>query len=357
MRGYVALSILLGTIFLLTTPSVEAQTPGIEDCIIDTSEPHSSNTSPEKTYVAVKNVTTVGHYDGGPYKLWCQDSWYEELGSDIAFTYVSGGHVRDANITPDYPNEQSLGTNIQCRVTTGGCKPYNASNPSEPFEVCVFNMNNPNDAHVADCNDANVPMPNSYSHTLCCEVQEACHDGKDNTLNGYMDCADPQCHAATPEPGICNYNATPDNRTNANNQSTADCVANPSQCEGPGGSTDRYYCGYGSYDDPSVEEMGVCCPQGTSPQYDAFKDEWSCDSNDKCGVGGTSKCDYDIEANESGYFGEVYDGDATDYCVSEVPDLYQADEMQSDNSAACCEVPRYGETDYWFKDSNVQVYG
>ena len=353
MRGYLTITILLGTLFLIT-PTVEANgEPGLDDCKISINDPYPNDDSPEKDYVAVKNVTAAGHYDDGPYKLWCQDAWYEKLGTDIAFTYVSGGHVRGPNITPSFPEDQRLGTNVQCRVSANGCRGYDENTPHEPFEVCVFNMNNPDDAHVADCNNNSVPMANSYSYSLCCEVAQACHDGKDNNLNGYVDCADPQCHTASPEPGICNFAEAPGNQTNANNQSTEECIENPENCEGPDGD---YYCGYGTYDDKNIQEMGVCCPAGKSPEKDPFGN-WECVRNDKCGVGTGFSCDYDINANESGYFDKVYDGDTSDFCVSEVSYLHQPSEMLTDNSAACCEVPRYGETDYWFKDDNVQVYG
>jgi len=90
-----------------------------------------------------------------------------------------------------FPNDESLGEAPRdCRYdSTGTC--------GEPAEQCVFRMSNGGNAHVADCSNSSVPMNNSYSGALCCEISEVCTDGVDNDGDGLVDCADPECNGET----------------------------------------------------------------------------------------------------------------------------------------------------------------
>jgi hypothetical protein len=239
-------------------------------------------------------------------------------------------------------------------------------------------MNNENDAHVADCADPTVPQPNAYPYQLCCQIQEACNDGVDNDEDGLVDCVDPDCNeepdisntshpafgnadmSGDETPEICNFD--PDSPYSNNAQSTADCVANPDDCTDPDG--DRFYCAFGDYDAEGNEtgesQVGRCCPPGKVPEEDPFTGEWSCGSSDECGVDAVSDCKFDITTNESAYFNSTYSGNPDDYCVSQVPNLYTSPDDQAvppTRSQACCQVPKYGKMDYWFKDGNVKIYG
>ena len=357
--------LLIGLLILPFLITVEAQTTPFQDCQI---APSGSNPDPANL-TAVKNVSTVGHYDGGPYTLYCGDTWYRELGEDLAFSYITGGHVRSPDATPAFIEEQSLGTNVECRVSnTGSC---------DSSEVCVFKMNNENDAHVADCADPTVPQPNAYPYQLCCQIQEACNDGIDNDEDGLVDCVDPDCNEkdgiTTPgypnadmnpgaffQPaGVCDYfdssESPPDSPYDANMQNTTECVNNPSNCTDPDG--DIFYCAYGDYDNPDIEPRGVCCPPDTIPEK--IGDSWRCTSTDECGIGSGRPCKYNITSNESAFFNSTYSGNETDYCVSQVPRLFTNSDQPTppNRSQACCRVPKYGRQAYWFKDGNVKIYG
>ena len=75
--------------------------------------------------------------------------------------------------------------------------------------------------------------------------------------------------------------------------------------------------------------------------------------------GHSAECAYNISSQESDFFSEAYDGDANNFCNSQVPQLYELPGEQDApvGSAACCYVPHKGIEDWWFKDGNVQVYG
>mgnify|MGYP006273169997 CR=1 FL=1 len=319
----------------------------------------------------VKNVSTVGHYDGGPYTLYCGDTWYRELGEDLAFSYITGGHVRSPDATPAFIEEQSLGTNVECRVSnTGSC---------DSSEVCVFKMNNENDAHVADCADPTVPQPNAYPYQLCCQIQEACNDGVDNDEDGLVDCVDPDCNmqdgvSNTSYPGydntdmnpsgpqtagVCDYfdssESPPDSPYDANMQNTTECVNNPSNCTDPDG--DRFYCAYGEFDNPDVQPRGVCCKEGQKPR--AVGDSYVCSSTDECGIASDSNCNVNITSNETAFFEKTYTNNTDSYCVTQVPNLYTNEDQPTPptKSQACCYVPKHGDMNFWFKDGNVKIYG
>ena len=355
MRGRLLLIGLLIIPFLIT---VEAQTTPFQDCQI---APSGSNPDPANL-TAVKNVSTVGHYDGGPYTLYCGDTWYRELGEDLAFSYITGGHVRSPDATPAFIEEQSLGTNVECRVSnTGSC---------DSSEVCVFKMNNENDAHVADCADPTVPQPNAYPYQLCCQIQEACNDGIDNDADGYVDCADPDCTEQTYNhpsdisretvPGICDFD--PDSPYDGNMQNTTECINNPGNCTDHDGKI--HYCAYGQFDQKGngtgQTPVGRCCPPGHYPSKDIVTGDWRCSETNECGIGGPNReCDYNITSNESAFFNSTYSGDSNDYCVTQVPNLFTNIDQPTPptRSQACCKVPKLGREDYWFKDGNVKIYG
>jgi hypothetical protein len=232
-------------------------------------------------------------------------------------------------------------------------------------------MNNPDSSEVMDCNTDDVPQPNNFTGRLCCEIQEVCFDGQDNDGDGFVDCADPDCNEKTfpsgpyedtdmtseTEPQICDMD--PDDPYDANNQSTAVCASGDPNCLDPEG--ERFYCAYGDFDAKDEEPQGMCCPQGEIPQNITVLGvtTWQCGETAECGTGVPSgrRCDFDINATQEEFFDATYDGDASDYCVSQIPSPHRAAEMYTNESAACCYVPKYGEFDYWFKDGNVEVYG
>ena len=215
-------------------------------------------------------------------------------------------------------------------------------------------------------------------YQLCCEIREACNDGIDNDADGLIDCVDLDCNekgqifnpsftkdadmSGETVPEICDFD--PDSPYDGNMQNTTECVDNPARCRGPDYAmdpdNDGFYCAYGQFDSPDVEPRGVCCPIGTDAKFNrSGNGEWSCETHDQCGGASLSNptCDYNITSNETAFFNSTFSGNSNNYCVTQVPDLHQPDNMVTEDSAACCQVPRFGEQEYWFKDGNVEVYG
>jgi hypothetical protein len=234
-------------------------------------------------------------------------------------------------------------------------------------------MSNVTNAHVSDCS-AEVPGAEDYGGRLCCEVREVCYNGIDDDDDGYVDCADTECigktfpNNATFDPPVPSTEDTPQVcdldpsiPLEGNYQNTTYCVNNPGNCTTWTGN--RTYCGYGQYDDPTKEPVGVCCPKGFVP-VEAFG-EWTCQATAECGLntmpGRTDvPCGFNISASESDWFSSSYDGNASaDFCNSQVPQLWEDPGEQDlpEGSAACCYVPHKGVEDWWWKDSNVQIYG
>jgi hypothetical protein len=235
-------------------------------------------------------------------------------------------------------------------------------------------MSNVTNAHVSDCS-AEIPESEDYGGRLCCEVREVCYNGIDDDDDGYTDCADTECLGEYPpslplpdRPGdpadpdvaqVCDLD--PSIPLEGNYQNTTYCVNNPGNCTTHTG--DRTYCGYGEFDDPSKEPVGVCCPKGYVPTpHPINPGEWQCSQTDECGLQSFrpwSECAYNISSQESDFFADVYDGDGSNFCNSQVPQLFEEPGEQDapEGSAACCYVPHKGIEDWWFKDGNVQIYG
>jgi len=55
----------------------------------------------------------------------------------------------------------------------------------------------------------------------------------------------------------------------------------------------------------------------------------------------------------------VYDGDATDWCNTQIPDLYIPLEIPPGytGSTGCCLIEKYGEVNYWIDEDNVRIWG
>jgi hypothetical protein len=173
--------------------------------------------------------------------------------------------------------------------TEGACKIVENGQPCNSSDVCVLKISNPNQGTVADCrDDVDLPYKNMFQNRICCTPTEYCRDGIDNTGDGLVDCASPDCHANT-EVG------TVPQRCDAplgvgNNQNTSECVDEENSepgnvvfrahCLGPreddvgftinswptGFHTSydypdvswSYYCNYGETDNPADEPIGYC---------------------------------------------------------------------------------------------------
>ena len=194
------------------------------------------------------------------------------------------------------------------------------------------------------------PTGLDYQYKLVCEAVEICHDSIDNTGDGIVDCASPSCHPS-------NRNSfTPQLCTN-NNQTTADCIANPDHCSDNDGN--RFYCSYGINDDPDTGE-GYCCPAGQYAQVDPDDGTVSCEDFTVCYAEGddTLACEFDHNTEFDDWLSSVYDGvDTSSLCVSVAPDYYEPATVDFTRSGACCEIQKYGTEDYYFDEQNVRIFG
>ena len=307
-------------------------------------------------------VSTMGHFASNlsivdyPYALFCSEllaAGRTDGGETIYFSdpnafvlpgMLGSGHVSLTNNTVSFGATESLGFEVgQCRTVSGG-DPCNAS------EVCVFKISDPEQGHIADCNVDNTPMPNLYQHRLCCTPTEYCRDGRDNTGDGLIDCASPECHPSPInfEPQQCNPAPEDIDAGHVNWQNTSGCVIGNtgfpeyrtiynSSCIGTnvsdigftlddwpqGFDTDyefpvlnaSYYCSYGINDDGSnTTNQGFCCPTGTRAEFDSFNGVWECKDFSECGMGSDDDCknaDYRF-GNWEPWLSSFYDDDEND---------------------------------------------
>lgn len=191
---------------IIAAPSASAERIG---CFIN-----ENNTDPSR-YERVDNVTTQGHYSGGTiFHLFCSKNWDHGTGN-ASYRFVDPGHVQEPSYNT-FPNDAKLGRSvIDCEYEAGGTP----GQCSENSDICAFTMSGDQNAHIADCDQNELPPSTSYKGTLCCTVQEICTDGKDNDGDGLVDCADPECNGADANttlepftddgPQVCHPNTCP----------------------------------------------------------------------------------------------------------------------------------------------------
>ena len=195
---------------------------------------------------------------------------------------------------------------------------------------------------------SSLPMTAEFQYKLVCEAVEICHDSIDNTGDGLIDCASPTCNPmfGNPEPMECT----------GNNQTTADCLENPDHCRDNDGNS--FYCSYGEDDDPNTGE-GYCCPAGQYAFTDPVTGDVTCEDFDQCGVEVEDICNFDFDDDRSDWLSSIYDGvDEDNWCSSQLPYLDPTAAGAIDGrSDACCEIEKYGTTDYFLDEQNVRIFG
>ncbi|MFP4568353.1 MAG: hypothetical protein ACLFN8_05405, partial [Candidatus Woesearchaeota archaeon] len=194
----------------------------------------------------------------------------------------------------------------------GKCRLVPSSDSCGSSEVCVLKLSNPNQGSVADCRDGiNRPYQNLFQYKICCTPTEICNDGIDNTGDGLVDCASPDCH-----PSISNFDVPqrcdPHGSLPLNNQTSSDCASVDGDgnlvyaphCRNGG---DSFYCSYGRND---ANTEGFCCPAGKFALEDPVNPgSWECLEPTQCGVLPTQNCVFDYRlggVDRSGWFGSVF---------------------------------------------------
>lgn len=279
---------------------------------------------------------------------------------------LGGGHITRTGVGVNFQSEAFHGfTEGACRVVSGG-------GSCDASEVCVLKVSNPDQGTVADCTNPNLPYPNNFQHRICCTPKEYCRDGVDNTGDGLVDCASPDCHPTTrfdvntgttitTPPQQCD----PGSYIPGNNQSTSECVIDHEidangiitpifspHCMGPNPEPLEpdipYYCNYGFDDDPLTHSDGFCCPEGQ--YYDEPTAE--CRDFQVCGILPEHFCGFSFPINTNSWLGQVFDN-SPKWCHSHLPNLRSA----VGRSEACCPVMTHGTFGYFVVDENVKIFG
>ena len=318
---------------------------------------------PPVNYSVVGFVTGEGHFAltdiGVPWMLVCDDRLVPGR-SDVveSFRYADDfgqGHVSANTSYPGYSFwlPVDLGFTEPCRIVheSAGCG----------GDTCIFSMASNVQGHVSDCNlGSNRPFPNSYDYKLCCTPKEYCRDGVDNTGDGLIDCASPDCHASLLNfdvPQQCDPDGVP-----GNNQTTPDCISldalgnvvrNPDCAYTDSfGDSYYYYCSYGEADDPSVLP-GFCCPEGR--YYD--DSTGTCEQFTKCGIATDDRCTFNFLINRPQWFSKLYVGDVADWCYSSIPFLTNIGAGGPLRSEACCPIIHMSTYGFYVVDDNVKIFG
>ncbi len=395
--------LLLLAVFIL---SLMVSVSALPDCFL------AVHDVPQPGFEVMGYVSLQGHYAEWlnsslilyPYGLFCDERLVQDR-TDVSPTFVfsdpnevvavvnglnvyGGGHVSfsDNKAVVNFTTPAYHGfAEGKCRVATGGSS-------CTAQEVCVLKVSNPDQGTVADCNDANLPYENTFQNRICCTPTEYCRDGIDNTGDGLIDCASPECHQSpvNPEPLRCDPDPS---YVPGNQQTTLECVIGHDgddntiyneSCEGPDPDpfvesgwndinnwpsnfpekfdypdvTAPYYCSYGIDDDGShTEGQGFCCPPDTRAEYEEGMG-WICIDFEECGVSPILDCDADHRTNFQGWLDLPFDGeDKEDFCVSHLPNYFSRITDTYDRSMGCCFVYMYGQAGFYYAEDNVKIFG
>ncbi len=229
-------------------------------------------------------------------------------------------------------------------------------------DVCVLKISDPNQGSVADCNDNTKPYQNLFQYKICCTPTEYCRDGIDNTGDGLVDCASPDCHPSSLNNDVPQQ-CDPGSYIPGNNQTTADCVIGGtpeapifsphcmySDPNDPFGTEVPFYCNYGYDDDPLTHSDGFCCPEG---QY-YNSESGDCEDFQVCGIQPGDYCGFSFPLNTNSWLGQLFDG-GDKWCHSHLPNLRTIGGVT--RSEACCPVMTHGTFGYFIVDENIKIFG
>ena len=299
-----------------------------------------------------------------PYGLFCDNRLNRsrvDVGPSFKFSNPSQILYIDPVLGPIYgsgrvsfnnnPDIVNFTGNANFGFRDGDCRVVHSSDPN--FNdcgggVCVVRTSNPDQGFIADCNNDTMPYPNNFQYKICCTPREICNDGIDNTGDGLIDCASPDCHpnlALGVAPQQCAPGPFP-----GNNQSTLECISGTdfdvngnavttyhSHCTytepGPFGVEEYFYCNYGFFDNSSIEPEGYCCPVGQ--WYN--KDVGECQDFVKCGIDSSLRCGYSFFNDPSLWLNQVFSG-AFNWCHSHLPLFTNLGSNSVLRSEACCPV-------------------
>ena len=323
-------------------------------------------------YDLVGNVTVDGHFsteDVGLNHLCCPDQYTFGSGSvQWLWNHNDGqGHVYALG-----QNSTSMSFNMSFTFEDSAeVLPIdvNLSNTLSDDQLCFFTMstNTSAGAHIGPCGDhpGSSLAEDDFDFVLATTPTEICYNSIDDTGDGNIDCASPQCHPTLPDntPSVCT----------GNNQTTADCIDDDGNLKDHcrnNQTGDYFYCSYGFDDDnttdldgnPDLNADGYCCPSGQVAEADPITGEVECVDFAQCYIeSSSSDCDFDHMTEFGDWLDYEYDSSnpfpEEDWCVSARPDYFLFETGVDDRSDACCEIEKFGSTGYYFGGDNIEVYG
>jgi len=300
-----------------------------------------------------------------PYGIFCYENFttYRENGETVfkfsnpnqiynigSTTFYGSGHIAIPSSTVNFDNNAKLYfAENECTIKTN----------CEPDETCIARISNPEQGHIADCNNNNMPFQNAFQNKICCKPTEYCQDDIDNTGDGNIDCASPQCHPS-------DDNLWVPQECTGNNQTSDDCVIglNPINWAPIYNETcvnnvnnQAHYCSYGK--NGNEFERGFCCPAGQIVKIHPLTGDYFCEEPTQCGVGGLPfyDCDVDHRTNQPNWLTRIFSSTTEEWCVSQLPNFYNPLTELNDRSMGCCFIAQHGHSGFYYHSDNVKIFG
>jgi hypothetical protein len=122
-----------------------------------------------------------------------------------------------------------------------------------------------------------------------------------------------------------------------------------------------FYCGFGYYDDPSNQPLGVCCPVGWRSYFNLYYNKWECQESAQCGIPPiiNASCDFDFDTQTQQWYSSYYQGDENDWCNVQIPNVYHSSDLPNNynGTTGCCLIPKFGQINYWVDKNNINIWG
>ncbi len=308
-------------------------------------------------YNAIGKVSGDGHFNSSlsgvePNYLCCR---YLATVSGVPSTFnvSSDGHISVNSTFTYFPEKisvdyDSVNVELDSCYLKDDCALNNA-------EECLFNVANSSatvvdNSHVSDCDITD------RGAQLCCKFKEKnCSNGIDDDGDTFMDCADTDCQISDSHPNafVCTGSPLISDycvQLSRNTFTGVDTTTYNPLCRGV--DSNYYYCSYSQV----TPGTGVCCPSGQKASYDVFSG-WTCVDSERCGLS-IPTCDYDFDDSKPLWESSIYDYVADmDWCVTQIPNLYDPDNLTIERSTGCCLIAFDGEVNYFTDDTNVKIYG
>jgi hypothetical protein len=304
-------------------------------------------------------VTHDGHFSNvsipGTRAVCCRNV---DIGTGTpSFNYSTDGHVSVRSTTTNFFHNVSLGFQDTCNVQSTACN-------NAVGEMCIFRVNTTggvaSNSHIAECTSGDLDS------NLCCRIAEDCSNGIDDDGDGFIDCADEECHddlkvLASP-PSCTGSTMTSDFCVSVQrNHLTGTYVPtyNP-LCAGQAPPTgdptlpNFYYCS--TMPTGPMIGQSICCQSGMKAEYDAALG-WRCTDSEVCGLDVSEECKKDFDTEFNPWIEQPYNGNIDNWCYSKIPNLFTNYAPFSMRSTACCLMVKDGFIDYHTDDNNIKVYG